>query len=101
MRTGSNIDEALQEARLTEHLRQESGFDQVALDAAAKAGLNNGIFEECDDDAESVTEEFFSPTDENTFLPERGAPVSVATTDVSTGLNGKLALKAERLETHP
>lgn len=101
VRTGSNIDEALQEARLTEHLRQESGFDQAALDAAAKTGLNNGVFEECDEDAESVTEEFFSPTDENTSLPERGAPVSGTSADVSTGLNGKLARKAERLETRP
>lgn len=53
------IEEALLEARRLEADRQEAGFDQSALEAAARLGLGNGAFEDSDDETESVVEEFF------------------------------------------
>ncbi len=63
LRTGMTMAEALQAAVATHDKRQESGFDQSALDAAARTGLANGEFEETEDEAGTVVEEFY-PDDE-------------------------------------
>jgi len=49
-RTGSNLAAAIQEAREIHERRSATGFDQLALDAAAREGLACGAFEECPED---------------------------------------------------
>ncbi|WP_295005432.1 hydrolase or metal-binding protein [Dechloromonas sp. ARDL1] len=59
VRNGVSVEEALTEAKRLEADRQEAGFDQVALETAARLGFSNGAFEEGDDEGDSVVEEFF------------------------------------------
>ena len=58
-RTGMALAEALAEARQTDAERQAAGFDQAALDLAARQGLGNGAFEESEDEGSAVVDEFF------------------------------------------
>ena len=55
--------EALQAAVATHAKREETGFDQAALDEAARTGLANGEFEESEDEAGTVVEEFYPDED--------------------------------------
>ncbi|AVF39978.1 phage capsid protein [Pandoraea apista] len=63
VRFGSTIESAIAEARELDARRKGSGFDQVALDAAARAGFGNGAFEESIEDSAAVVDEFY-PEDE-------------------------------------
>jgi len=53
------LEEALADARNLDAQRQAAGFDQAALDAAAREGLGNGAFEESEEEGGDVVEEFF------------------------------------------
>ena len=64
-RSGMTLVEALAEARETDAVRQVAGIDQAALDQAARIGLANGAFEDSDEEAESVVEEFFPEAGDN------------------------------------
>jgi len=87
-RAGMTLAEALAEARQTDGERQAAGFDQVALDLAARQGLSNGAFEESEDEGSAVVDEFF-PVEEGA-----GAGNEV-TTPVATNANS-LADKLEQ-----
>jgi hypothetical protein len=58
VRTGMTLAEALAEARAERQRRRDAGFDQAALDLAARVGFANGAFEELEEDAASVIDEF-------------------------------------------
>jgi hypothetical protein len=53
------LEEALADAQRLDAQRQSCGFNQVALDEAARQGFANGAFEDSADEAEAVVEEFF------------------------------------------
>ncbi|ELF1012680.1 hydrolase or metal-binding protein, partial [Pseudomonas aeruginosa] len=59
VRSGLSIEAALQHARETDEVRQASGFDQQALDAAARQGFANGAFEESEEEGGAIVDEFF------------------------------------------
>tara|TARA_R110002124_G_scaffold248853_2_gene413980 strand:- start:13290 stop:14228 length:939 start_codon:yes stop_codon:yes gene_type:complete len=59
LRSGVSMEEALTQANTLDCARHEAGFNQAALDAAAQHGLQNGAFEDSDDEAEQVLEEFY------------------------------------------
>ncbi len=59
VRTGMDVAEALQATNELHAQRQASGFDQVALDDAARRGFGNGAFEDSEEDAGAIVEEFF------------------------------------------
>lgn len=59
VRSGVSVEDALTEAKRLEADRLEAGFDQVALETAARQGFSNGAFEENDEEGDSVVEEFF------------------------------------------
>jgi len=59
VRLGSTIESAITEARELDARRKGAGFDQVALDAAARAGFGNGAFEESIEDGAAVVDEFY------------------------------------------
>jgi len=60
VRTGVAIEEALAEARDIEERRLAAGFDQQALELAAREALANGAFEDSEDEGPEVVEEFFT-----------------------------------------
>lgn len=74
VRSGMDMAEALQAANELDALRQASGFDQVALDEAARRGFGNGAFEDSEEDSGAVIEEFFSSTDAASTHTQSEAP---------------------------
>jgi hypothetical protein len=95
VRSGSTLEAAITEARELDARRRAAGFDQAALDAAARAGFSNGAFEDSIEESAAVAEEFYpsgsgsgvSQGDGNT---EAGAPPA-------SGLRGKLEQRAALL----
>jgi hypothetical protein len=71
LRQGMSVEEALRDARALDEARQEAGFDQAALDQAARNGLANGAFEDTDEESSQVLEEFYpdTPAPASTFQP--------------------------------
>ncbi|MET1068503.1 MAG: hydrolase or metal-binding protein [Pseudomonas prosekii] len=59
VRNGLSLEDALLEAKQLEEARQAAGFDQSALDHAARQGFNNGAFEDSEEDSGAIVEEFF------------------------------------------
>ena len=59
VRSGLSQEDALLEAKQREETRQASGFDQSALDLAARQGFKNGAFEDSEEDTGAIVEEFF------------------------------------------
>ncbi|MBS0352714.1 MAG: hypothetical protein JSR83_02275 [Proteobacteria bacterium] len=74
VRTGMTLAEALAEGKAERARRREAGFDQAALDLAARVGFANGAFEELDEDGTAVVEAFY---------PEIGAAGSEAGADTA------------------
>ncbi|WP_204274999.1 hypothetical protein [Stenotrophomonas maltophilia] len=54
-----SLEQVVEECRELARRRHESGYDQVALDEAARQGFANGAFEELDEDVPAVVEEFY------------------------------------------
>ena len=59
VRDGVSLNEAIQQARQLHQQRLEAGFQQTMLDQAARNGLENGLFELGEDEAEEVMDEFY------------------------------------------
>jgi hypothetical protein len=82
VRSGVSVEDALTEAKRLEADRQEAGFDQVALETAARQGFSNGAFEENEDEGDSVVEEFYPEGDggqgDPSFVSEKSAAPSLA-----------------------
>ena len=60
VRDGMTLEEAIAEARNTHQQRLASGFNQVALDGAARLGFANAAFEEDDEEVPAILEEFYN-----------------------------------------
>lgn len=63
VRSGLSLEDALQEAKRLDVTRQAAGFDQTALDNAARQGFNNGAFEDSEEDTGVIVEEFLPATE--------------------------------------
>ena len=59
VRGGMDMAEALVSASEFDSRRQAAGFDQAALDEAARRGFGNGAFEDSEEDASAIVEEFY------------------------------------------
>ncbi|MFZ7319140.1 phage capsid protein [Comamonas jiangduensis] len=59
VRSGISLNEAITQARTIANERLAAGFDQSALDAAARLGFANGSFEDASDEAVEIVEEFY------------------------------------------
>lgn len=87
LRNNLSLEQALQEALQLDNQRQASGYQQAALDQAAKQGFGNGAFEDGEDEGQQIVEEFYSsevdsqPTAAN---PASTAPASTTATTAST-----------------
>ena len=95
VREGSTLEATIAEARELDARRKAAGFDQAALDAAAKAGFANGAFEDSPEEAAAVAEEFFpEPTtaNSNTDSGEAGATGEPTPPSLRDKLDRKAAL---------
>lgn len=59
VRSGMSLNTAIAQAKEVAAQRQAAGFDQTALDAAARLGYANGSFEDAPDEAADIVEEFY------------------------------------------
>lgn len=80
LREGWTLEETLAVAHRLEEERYQTGFDQKALDRAAKAGVANGAFEDSAEESADMVEEFYPDAPEH---PPGGrsaanAPVTLA-----------------------
>jgi len=89
---GMTMAEAIASAKATSEIRKASGFDQAALDDAARDGFAAGAFEESEEDGAAVVEEFFPEESDSGFSSNPdGNP---APTGTKPGLVDKLNHKA-------
>ncbi|TIH07483.1 hydrolase or metal-binding protein [Pseudomonas leptonychotis] len=72
VRGGMSMEEALLAAKQLDEARLSAGFDQAALDNAARQGLSNGAFEDSEEDSGAIAEEFF-PTEGEPAQPQTSA----------------------------
>lgn len=70
VRSGSTLEETLTQAREIDGRRKASGFDQTALDAAARLGFANGAFEDSPEEATAIADEFYPDAPERTLEPD-------------------------------
>lgn len=63
VKEGMSLEEAIKDARRLDEQRRDVGFDQDALDKAARMGFANGAFEESVEDIPAVAEEFYPDAD--------------------------------------
>lgn len=84
IRAGMDMSEALQKASELDTQRQTAGFDQRALDDAARRGFGNGAFEDSEEDSHVVIEEFFVNSEPASTSSQGGSQ------PVSNSLAGKL-----------
>lgn len=97
VRSGSTLEQALMEAKELDARRRTAGFDQAALDAAARAGFANGAFEDSPDERTAVAEEFFPPSEQRET--DRASPaIPEALSPATPTLREKLERKAVLLE---
>ncbi|APC69147.1 phage capsid protein [Ralstonia solanacearum] len=93
VRAGTTLEATITEARELDARRKAAGFDQAALDAAAKVGFANGAFEDSLEEAAAVAEEFFpEPTTGSTDAGSADAPGEPKPSTLRDKLNHKAAL---------
>ncbi|OXI73725.1 phage capsid protein [Burkholderia sp. AU28863] len=81
VRSGSTLEEALVQAKELDTRRRSAGFDQSALDAAARLGFANGAFEDSPDEQATVAEEFYPDDSARSDTGERLTPESPSLRD--------------------
>jgi hypothetical protein len=88
VRSGMTLEDAIAEAKALDAKRKEAGFDQQALDEAARKGFANGAFEELEEDVPAVVEEFF---------PDAGKPDGnhAASPESTSSLRDRLDAKVQ------
>jgi hypothetical protein len=59
VRTGNSLEDAIVQARELDTRRRTAGFDQAALDIAARVGFANGAFEDSIEEGSAIAEEFY------------------------------------------
>lgn len=82
VRSGSSLEESIVQARELDTRRRASGFDQSALDTAARAGFSNGALEESIEDGNAVVEEFYQLRSDKP--DDSGTTTSTTVTDCLT-----------------
>ncbi|MGF6245542.1 hypothetical protein P3T42_007320 [Paraburkholderia sp. GAS38] len=95
VRSGSTLEAAITEARELDARRRAAGFDQAALDAAARAGFSNGAFEDSIEESAAVTEEFY-PAGSGSGVSQ-GDGIAEPDVPPASGLRGKLEQRAALL----
>ncbi len=84
LRGQQTIEEALLESKHLEEARQTAGFDQQALDQAAKSGFANSAFEETEEEGCATVEEFYPVATEESADQDVRTPLESHTGSRST-----------------
>ena len=71
VRGGMTLAEAIAGAKAEDEHRKRAGFDQVALETAARQGFANGAFEESEEEGADLVEEFYMQGDERQTTSNR------------------------------
>lgn len=82
VRDGMTLEEALTQAQQTHLKRETMGYNQADLDFVARAGLDNGAFEDDPEETLEVIDEFY---------PQGGNAITPAKSADKRSLNDKLA----------
>ncbi|NWA68526.1 hydrolase or metal-binding protein [Pseudomonas reactans] len=93
VRSGLSLEDALLEAKQLDETRQVSGFNQSALDHAARQGFNNGAFEDSEEDTGAVVDEFFPAIEDQ---PSHVEPQAQLAAPTKPSLAQKLESQATR-----
>lgn len=96
--SGLSLEDALLEAKQREETRQATGFDQSALDLAARQGFKNGVFEDSEEDTGAIVEEFFTAIEHQPSLVAHQVQL---TTPAKPSLAQKLDSQATRHNIKP
>ncbi|ATG88321.1 hydrolase or metal-binding protein [Methylomonas koyamae] len=96
LRGEQSLEDAIREAKQLDEQRQAAGFDQAALDQAARLGFANGAFEDNEDDGSAVVEEFF-PNDDTDKKTDARPQAAIQSEPESDPLTAKLTAKALQL----
>jgi hypothetical protein len=88
VRGGMYMTEALVTASELDSRRQAAGFNQAALDEAARRGFGNGAFEYSEEDVSAIVEEFFANPDR---VPDKQSDTAA---HAASSLAGKLEVLA-------
>lgn len=98
LREGMDLEATLANAQQMALDRHEVGFDQQALDQAARMGFANGDFEEQEEDAAAIVEEFYPQGQEATPNESHPADPGMPRNGVDpVRLTQKLAAKSRRI----
>lgn len=73
VRSGVSLNAAIKQAHGLAAERLAAGFDQTALDAAARLGFANGSFEDAPDEAAEIVQEFYPDGSEVSLEPAMAA----------------------------
>ncbi|CAL60723.1 conserved hypothetical protein [Herminiimonas arsenicoxydans] len=93
VREGLTIEEAFAQARQLNERRQSGGYEQAALDVVAREGLNNGAFEDSEEERPEVIEEFFTEGETDT-----AGSVTRTCIEEKVGLREKLNAKVANVD---
>lgn len=94
-REGMSIVEAVNAARAQREARLDAGFDQAALDEAARQGFAQGAFEDSPEEAAAVVEEFFPEvTQERSDSGDARRPDEAKLSNLRARLERKAALQS-------
>lgn len=100
---GIDLEQAITQAGADDERRKLLGFDQWALDEAAREGYGAGAFEETEEEGAAVVEEFYPEGSEGSGTPRASAPPQLerpaARSGIkgNAGIKGKLAARAEQV----
>jgi len=92
VREGSSLELSIVEAKGLDNQRKQSGYDQEALDQAARLGFGNAIFEFSEDEIPALLEEFYSPEETYDGVGQESVNRSTLIKPATHG-NGKPSLK--------
>ncbi|VBD43386.1 recombination directionality factor [Burkholderia pseudomallei] len=95
VRTGDTLEAAITQARELDARRRAAGFDQAALDTAARAGFGNGAFEDSIEESAAVADEFYPPDARRS--DSHGDSNAESDEPPASGLRGKLEQRAALL----
>ncbi|WP_070411127.1 hydrolase or metal-binding protein [Pseudomonas lundensis] len=98
VRSSLSMEHALLEAKQLDETRQASGFDQTALDRAARQGFNNGAFEDSEEDTGTIVEGFFPAAEDS---PLNAEPPLQPAASTKPSLAQKLESQATRYNARP
>ena len=98
VRAGSSLEDTIGQARELDTRRRAAGFDQAALDVAARLGFGNGAFEDSAEERAAVAEEFYpDAVADRQGATQSGTTPTETPAPAPTTLRGKLERKAALL----